>query len=92
MPRHKFPGPPLGQTARPLLRENVSPFFPAESDGVELAVGRPNHAESPRKNCTENDERSLNVIENTGCRSGTSWNVIDNTGSYLIIRNVYENK
>jgi hypothetical protein len=80
MPQHKFPAPPLGQTARPLRRENVSLFFPAESAGVELAVGQPNHPESLRRNCTENDERSLNVIENTGCRWGISWNVIDKIG------------
>ena len=80
MPPRKFPTPPTEQTARPLLRENLSLFFPAESDGVELAVEQPNHAESQRRNCTENDERSLNVIENIGCRWRISWNVIDKTG------------
>jgi hypothetical protein len=56
-------------------------FLPTESDIVELTVGGPRHAESLRRNCTENDERSLNVIENTGCGKGISQNVIDKTGS-----------
>ena len=80
MPLRKFPTPPPEQAARPFLAETVNLFPPAESDVLELAVGQPSHAESPRRNCTENDERSLNVIENTGCRWGISGNVIDKTG------------
>jgi hypothetical protein len=80
MPLCKSPAPSPDQTARLFFPENVILLQPAENDVAEPALEWPLHAESPRKNITENDERSLNVIENTGYRWGTTWNVIDKTG------------
>jgi hypothetical protein len=80
MPPRKLPIPPAEQAARGFFPETVNPFLPAESDVLDLSVGQLRRVESPRRNCTENDERSLNVIENTGCGKGISGNVIDNTG------------
>jgi hypothetical protein len=80
MPLRKFPTPPHEDAARPFFAETVNLLLPAESDVLEPAAGQPSHAESQIGNCTENDERSLNVIENTGCQWGRSGNVIDKTG------------
>jgi hypothetical protein len=80
MPLRKSTTLPPEQAPRPFFAQTVNLFLPAESGRVELSVGQPRHAEFQKRNCTENDERSLNVIENTGCRWGISWNVFDNTG------------
>lgn len=80
MPLRKLPIPPPEQAAHGFFAETVNPFLPAESDVLELSVGQLRRAESHRRNCTENDERSLNVTENTGCGAGISGNVIDKTG------------
>ena len=81
MPLGKFPTPPPEQAARPFFAETINLFPPAERGIWNLSVRQPRHAESQGRNCTENDERSLNVIENTGCGKGISGNVIDKTGS-----------
>ena len=81
MPLGKFPTPPPEQAAQPLFAATLNLFPPAESGVVELSGGQPGQAESQKRNCTENDERSLNVVENTGCEKGISGNVIDKIGS-----------
>ena len=81
MPLSKFPTALPEQAARPFFAETVNLLLQAESGMVELSLGQPSHAELQRRNCTENDERSLNVIENTGCGNGISENVVDKKGS-----------
>jgi len=80
MPLRKSPTPPHEQSACAFFAETVNLSPAAESGLVELSVGEPRPAKSQKRNCTENDERSLNVIGNTGCRWGRTWNVIDKTG------------
>jgi hypothetical protein len=80
MPRPKFPTLLPNQPVPPFFAETVNLLLSPESDVLELAVGQLSRSGSQRKNCTENDERSLKVIENTGCGKGISWNVIDKTG------------
>jgi len=81
MPLRRSPTPFPEQAARPFFAETVNLLLSPESDVLELAVGQLSRSGSQRKNCTENDERSLNVIENTGCGKEISENVIENTGS-----------
>ena len=81
MPLGKFPTPPHEEAAQPLFAEAVNLFPPAERGVRNLSVRQPRHAESQGRHCTENDERSLNVIEKTGCGKGISGNVIDKKGS-----------
>jgi len=59
------------------LGENVSRFLRSESDGVEPAVGSQT-LRNTKKKLHRNDERSLNVIENTGGGRGRTWKVIEN--------------
>jgi hypothetical protein len=80
MPLRKSPTLPPDQAARPFFAESMILLLTAEGDVFEPTAGWRSHVESPKRNCTENDERSLNVIENTGCGNGISWNVIDKTG------------
>src|ERR1039458_10179592 len=63
MPLHKSTTLPPEQAPRPFFAHTVNLFLPAESGRVELSVGQPRHAEFQKRNCTENDERSLNAIE-----------------------------
>jgi hypothetical protein len=77
----KLPTLLLNQPARLFLTQSVIPLRTAECDVLELPVGQALRFESQKRNCTENNERSLNVIENTRSVNGISWNVIDNTGS-----------
>ena len=79
-PLRKISNPPSEEAPSHFLAQTVNLFPAAEKGMMELFLGQLGPAESPRRNCTENDERSLNVIENTGCRRGISGNVIDNTG------------
>ena len=80
MPLRKSPTPPPEQSAPQISAKTKKLFLSTASGLVELFVGQPSHAKSQRRNCTENDERSLNVIENAGCGHGISGNVIDKTG------------
>ncbi len=79
-PLRRSPNPSPEQAAQPVLAQPANLPPPAEVDVLDPAVGQASHAKSPKRNCTENDERSLNVIENAGCGKGISWNVIDKTG------------
>jgi len=80
VPLRKFLIPPSEEASRHSRAETVKLFPAAEKGIMELFVGQLSPAESPKRKCTENDERSLNVIENTGRRWGISGNVIDKTG------------
>ncbi len=80
MPLRRSPTPLPEFVAPSLFAETLNLLSSPESDELDPAVGQPSHVESRKRNCTENDERSLNVIENTGSARGISWNVIDNTG------------
>ena len=81
MPVRKFPTPPPEQSAPRISAKTKKLFLSTASGLVELSAGEPSAAKFQRRNCTENDERSLNVIENTGCRHGITGNVLDKTGS-----------
>ena len=72
MPLRRFPTLLPEFAAPSLFAETLNLLSSPESDELELAVGQPSHVESRKRNCTENDERSLNVIENTGCGKGIS--------------------
>jgi hypothetical protein len=80
MPLPKFPTLLPNQPVRPFFAESIILLLPAGGEVFEPTAGWRSHVESPKKNCTENDERILNVIENTGCGNGISGNVIDKTG------------